>query len=126
MAFGLDEFGKAVVLFAQLGEYGGRDEVDQTVFNRPRRETHFVAAQQAGLAEDIALAQTVVQRAITPVDFHRAAAYIVQLVNRSAIQQDVCAGLEVRHLNLPGNGVEAVIGQRIEGREALQVIADFQ
>ncbi|MOA55478.1 hypothetical protein D3C78_1792780 [compost metagenome] len=82
-------------------------------------------AQQAELAEHLALGQTVVQLAVAPVDLHRAAADVVQLPDRFAIAEDVATGLEIADLDLPGDLVEGFVGQPVEGGEATQVVAYF-
>ncbi len=44
LALGLDKVGEGVIGLAQLLEQQAGNEVDQTVFNRPCRQAHLVAA----------------------------------------------------------------------------------
>ncbi|MNP23209.1 hypothetical protein D3C76_1159100 [compost metagenome] len=125
LAFGLDEVGEGVMCLAQLLEQLAGNEVDQAVLDRPCRQAHLVPAQQAELAEHLALGQAVVQLAVAPVDLHRAAADVVQLPDRFAIAEDVATGLEIADLDLPGDLVEGFVGQPVEGGEATQVVAYF-
>ena len=125
LTFGLDEVGEAVELLAELMEQRAGDEVDQAVFDRGGTQAYLVAAQQAGLTEDVALAEAVVQFAATPVDFHRAAAHVMQLVDRRTDGEDFATGLEVAHLHLAGDLVESLFRQVVEGGVAIQVVADL-
>src|SRR5690606_27492951 len=122
-ALGIDELGKLIKVVTQLMKQLRRDEIDQGVFQRLSRKTHPVAPAQAGLTENVAFTKSVEQLTITPVDFHRAAADVVQIGDLLTQLQNRRARLKVAHLHLPGGFIQRLFRQLIKGREATEVVA---
>ena len=105
MPLSFNEVGESIMLCAQFSEDIGGYVIDQAIFQGSGGKTHLVTAQQTGLTEEVAFDKSVIEFAIAPVNLHRTATDIVQVMNDCARFKDVTAGLEITHFYPPGDGV---------------------
>lgn len=112
-------------MLEQVLEGGVGNPVHQGVLQCPGREPDPLVHQQADLAEDLALAETVVQLAGAAEDLHRAAADVIEPAAVLAEVENGASGPEILHLDALHHLLQQCLRHLVEGRVLGHVIPDI-